>query len=140
MIFKWQNSRKDALLIQSDIPKKRGPIPCDAVGFSLCLINAKILKKIPPPYFVTGTNNTEDVYFCIKAQNNIKDVKIICDTSIVCGHILGPEVIDNNNKKAYSRYHKTVYGNPDKPQTDRGEQYLNTTKGVIHAKKAAKVA
>ncbi len=136
MIFKWHDRKHDQMVIVDKVAKKRGPMACDAVGFSLCLINAKILKKIPQPYFVTGVNNTEDIYFCIKAQNNIDNVKIMVDTSIICGHILGLEVIDDSNKAAYKAYHERIYGKPDDRHNWRGEDYLAEAKGAINARKA----
>jgi hypothetical protein len=135
MIFQWIDKEKTLLRMETKVPKKRGPLPCAAVGFSVCLIDTKLIQKVDPPYFITGATNTEDVYFCLKAHEADPDIKVVCDTSIVCGHILGPEVIDDHNKLAYMKYHNVVYGKQDQVNDDRGESYLQRAKGVIHAKK-----
>jgi hypothetical protein len=40
------------------------------------------------PWFYTGTANTEDVYFCIKAQQADPGVSIAVDTTVPAGHLL----------------------------------------------------
>ncbi len=126
MIFRY-NKDKTGLLQMPSIPKKLGPILVDAVGFSLCLIKTSLIREVPKPYFVTGVSNTEDIYFCIKARDKFPDCRIICDTSIQCGHILWSEIIDPLNKKNYTKYHDAQFGKPiDNSEINfRGENYYN---------------
>jgi len=65
-----------------------------SVGFSCALIKVSILRKIPLPFFVTGPHNTEDIYFCDKATEYIKDLKISLVTSCQPAHYLHPEPIE----------------------------------------------
>jgi hypothetical protein len=124
MIFRY-NKDKTGLVPMPKIPKKLGPIPVDAVGFSLCLIRTEVLRQIPRPWFVTGISNTEDIYFCLKVRDKFPDARIICDTSIRCGHILWNEIIESGNKKAYTKYWEETNGKPQEDPQDRGNSYYN---------------
>lgn len=69
-------------------------LECAAIGFSCALIKVDLLRKVPPAWFVTGTNHTEDVYFCVKARQILENaVSIFVDTRIHAGHLLDPEFI-----------------------------------------------
>lgn len=132
MVFKKKNG--GGLYPCKQLPDK-GIVPCDAVGFSFCLIKTSILKDIPKPWFVTGANNTEDIYFCIKARQANPKCKIVVDCSIRCGHILWPEVMDATNREAYRSYFlkmnphlKEQFANRGK-SPDRGQEYLQEVKG-----------
>lgn len=59
-----------------------------AVGCACTLIKTEIFKYLEPPYFYTGTQNTEDCYFCVKAFNAIENLTIAVDTTVSAGHIL----------------------------------------------------
>lgn len=76
----------------------------DAVGFSCCLIKRSLIEKVEPPYFITGVNHTEDVYFCLKARQVDPVCRIVVDTQLVCGHILWPEIISSENRDLYKDY------------------------------------
>lgn len=127
MMFNY-NKDKSGLNVVHDVDKKLGPTECGAVGFSCCLISTELLRELPPPYFVTGASNTEDIYFCVKAKNKFPKVKIVCDTSIQCGHILSAEVIEPGNLKEYRHYFERQF-KPPKPTKvkggDRGTPYYN---------------
>jgi hypothetical protein len=127
MFFRYSDEEKTKLTYVKDDDYIRGvTIPVDAVGFSCCLIKCDLLKKVPPPFFVTGTYNTEDVYFCIKASKYVPDVTISVDTSIETAHLLGPEYIATWNKVQYKEYYEKVYPEltVNAPSTgDRGEKY-----------------
>jgi hypothetical protein len=79
-------------------------VDVDAIGFSTALIKCDLLKRVPPPWFVTGPTNTEDVYFCLKARQYVPDCTIKVDKSIETAHIMGPEMIAPWNLDAYRRY------------------------------------
>lgn len=59
-----------------------------AVGCAATLIKTELFRNLPHPWFYTGTANTEDVYFCIKAQDKLEGVSIAVDTTIPAGHAL----------------------------------------------------
>ena len=104
MCFRYVGKKKETLRAMSKYPKNSTVIDVDAVGFSLCLIKRELLEKVPEPFFITGTNHTEDVYFCLKARDFAPDCTIRVDTQLTCGHILWPEVISSWNKKLYKQY------------------------------------
>lgn len=132
MTFFWQDREKEALIIAQNLPKAPGPVPCAAVGFSLALIDCKVLKQVKSPYFITGVNNTEDVYFCIKLWRELdREPRIFTDPSISCGHILGPEIVSPGNKPDHIKFYKSVYGTSDENGGDRGETYLARVKSVL---------
>lgn len=132
MMFRYTNKARTGLALMPNVPLVLGPIPVDAVGFSVALIKTELLRDLAKPYFVTGVTNTEDVYFCVKARDKFPDCRIIADTSIQCGHILWSEIIDANNKNSYKRYHDAQFGKPKKePKTDdRGNAYYNLVRSA----------
>jgi hypothetical protein len=110
-------------------PVPEGVIDVDAVGFSCALIKCSLLKKINPPYFVTGPFNTEDIYFCVKAQQLVPDVTIVVDTSVKTFHGVGMEFVGPENREAYKKYVEEAW--PELSITDdgsgsgdRGDAYL----------------
>lgn len=131
MAFRWDKSRIGLYPIKNW--KKSDPIiaPVDAVGFSLALIKASLIKKIDKPYFVTGLTNTEDIYFCIKARQADPKCKIVIHREVVCQHLLWPEPIGPENVKQYRKYYEEYYGGVEKPEKDRGGTYLKIVKGVL---------
>jgi cellulose synthase/poly-beta-1,6-N-acetylglucosamine synthase-like glycosyltransferase len=105
MVFKWVE-KDDELSSIADL-KVKGKLmtfweDCDkfaneqgvietgvaAVGCACTLIRTEIFKYLEDPYFYTGTQNTEDTYFCLKAYNAIENLKIAVDTTVPAGHIL----------------------------------------------------
>lgn len=87
-------------------------LPVAAIGFSCCLIRCELLKQIPPAWFVTGVNHTEDVYFCIKAKQTMalqgKDVGIYVDTSLDSGHMLDAEFVSHSSVGALRRFYEDM--------------------------------
>ncbi len=106
---KGENLRLDNLsqedLLDSN-PRKRsdGVITCEAVGTSVCLINCKLFKKLPSPWFLTGPHQTEDIYFCCNAKEHFKRVKIGMHSLAICGHQLEPEVVSYYTRDALLKY------------------------------------
>lgn len=104
-------------------------VPLDAVGFSLCLIKVDLIKKLSKPYFLTGTGHTEDVYFCLKAQEEVgkKKVSIFMDTSIQTGHLVTAEPVGWKNRILLRRYYNDVSSLLPKPpkMTGRDEKYIS---------------
>jgi len=87
-------------------------LPCGAVGFSFCLIKVSALLKLEPPYFVTGTFNTEDIYFCekykVKQLQDGKEASIGLHTGIRCGHILSGEAVEWQTIQKFKDFYKPV--------------------------------
>lgn len=114
----------------NDLPKNSDGklqklVKCDAVGFSLALIKMNMLKKLSQPYFITGTKNTEDVYFCLKAKNELKNnVSIYMDTSLQCGHLLNAEPIAWENREQLKKYYESLEPKK-KTDTSRSKQYFD---------------
>jgi hypothetical protein len=104
MCFRYTTKDKKQMKALPAYPKNSTIIDVDAVGFSLCLIKTSLIKQVPPPYFITGLNHTEDVYFCLKARDAVPECSIRVNTQLQCGHILYPEVISSSNKKNYKKY------------------------------------
>lgn len=136
------------LVASKDTKREDRIIPVDAVGFSTALIKVSLLKKIPPPWFVTGPTNTEDIYFCLKARQYVKDVTIAVDKSVETAHVLGPEFIAPWNREDYSNYimkQDPSTGKKDIPpfleeSGDRGEEYVKMVKGAIPQRSEEKKA
>lgn len=114
-------------------PKESGFSFCDAVGFSCVLIKCSLLKKLTTPYFVTGPNFTEDVYFCVKAQRELgkENVKIAVDHRVPTGHTIAGQYVTKENVKLLRAFHKAQYGELLNPPKDRGEEYLKEVENLF---------
>jgi hypothetical protein len=77
---------------------------CDAVGFSCCRINVDLLKKIEEPWFLTGPQFTEDVYFCCKAKQLVPDVTIGYDARIKTGHMMTQDAISPDDIDIWKKF------------------------------------
>lgn len=136
MFFKFDEATK-GLLRYNDYKgheDEKGIVNCDAVGFSFCLIDCNLLRKIPAPYFVTGSRNTEDIYFCMKAKKYVPDVRIVCDTSIETGHIFTAEILTPGNRDRFKKYFEDQYPE-DMPMgetiSNRDAEYLNQVEEAL---------
>lgn len=127
MFFKWDG---DGLIKWNDPPQSDGLLEVGAVGFSFVLIKTELIKKIPPPYFVTGPFNTEDIYFCVKAKKYVPDFSIFVDLDVKTAHCLGPEYIDPGNRPAYKEYFEKTYPEQieTQPTSNRADDYLEMVK------------
>lgn len=73
MFFQYGDEARLSLMKpKNPVAAEDGLFHVDAVGFSCVLIKVSLLKKVPVPYFVTGPFHTEDVYFCIKAEHELR--------------------------------------------------------------------
>jgi hypothetical protein len=77
-----------------------------AVGFSCCLIKTDVLKAMEPPFFITGVNHTEDVYFCLKTLELTPNPEIYLHTDVPCGHLLNPEPIEWGSRHKMQEFYK----------------------------------
>lgn len=147
MVFKWQGKKNNRGLVARKTLPKSGIHDFDAVGFSFCLLKTAIFKRLPSPWFVTGLNNTEDIYFCMKARELDPDYSIRVNCDCDCGHILWPEVMDTSNRKQYARYYRSINPQPKKDKKAdlescwHGEKYLMRIKEITrNASQQAKTA
>jgi hypothetical protein len=75
-----------------------GIVKCAAVGFSCVLIKMDVIKAVAPPYFLTGPNHTEDVYFCNKARYTLEpEPEIYCHTGVSTTHIMMADGVNSDN-------------------------------------------
>lgn len=84
-----------------------GVILCDAIGTAVSLIKVKALKRTPPAWFVTGTHNTEDIYFCCKAREYYPRTTIGMVKDAITGHVLEPEVINYYTRSALMKFNES---------------------------------
>jgi len=114
MAFRFKDKYRKELSNDIDVKKDRdsltGFLPCDAVGFSCVLIRVELLRKLDPPYFVTGTHNTEDIYFCLKATAHYPNTSIVVNTNVKCGHLLDKYPIDTDNFQLFKELEEELYG------------------------------
>lgn len=118
---------------------KNGLVECDAIGFSCVLIDCDLIRKVLPPYFVTGPLQTEDVYFCMKAKAQLGNdkVKIVVDTKVPTGHMLDPEPVHHQNRQFLIEYYEKAC--PElktqldeyKQSVDRGTEYAAKVEQVV---------
>jgi glycosyltransferase involved in cell wall biosynthesis len=105
-----------------------GLFNAEAVGFACALINCTMLRLINPPFFVTGTQSTEDVYFCLKLRHKLNnDVRIIVDAKVPTAHLLHPEAITMSNHEQLKKFYYTR-----EIASDRGKDYLDQCKQTFH--------
>lgn len=77
-------------------------------GFGCVLVSTEVLMSVQGKHgnmFAPMGNNGEDIAFCIRARDC--GYKIICDPSIICGHV-GYSVVDDQFFKAFSNNPKEV--------------------------------
>ena len=110
----------EGLTFYNDYPRDQQVIDVEAVGFSCVLIKVDLLKKMRPPFFITGPWNTEDVYFCLKAREQVPDVTIAVDTSVACGHLGDPQIFTPESAEKYRADHPEEKKN----RLDRPEGYF----------------
>ena len=111
----------------------QGLIECEAVGFACVLIKTELLRKIQPPYFVTSSGTTEDVYFCVKVRQKLgSDVRIVVDSKVPTGHLLHPQTISAHNRNEMLEHYAKF--DIDGRSEDRGKEYLEQCKQVFSLK------
>lgn len=128
MSFKAEGSRM-VNHSQEDLATGDKVLKCAAVGTAVSLIKVDLFRRIPPAWFVTGTHNTEDIYFCVKAKQFIKNVKIGMVKSCITGHELAPEVISYHTRQAHMGYMESFMTpleieNIRNDGIDHGKQYV----------------
>jgi len=111
MIFNFTNDeyRKNTFVTDYKEKAVSGFLLCDAVGFSLCLIKVSLLRKMRPPFFVTTPNQTEDVFFCVRAKEQIPDVRIGVNTELKTQHSLGSDFVGPDSVDLWREFTEKRY-------------------------------
>ena len=86
----------------------KGLLEVAAIGCHTCLIKTEVFKGIEEPYFMTGMHNTEDVYFCMKCHDYIKNIGIYVDTTIHSSHLLDPLYVNDYNVETMREFYKKL--------------------------------
>lgn len=140
MFFKHENERlKPFRDYKKFVSKKTGLLKVDAVGFSCVMIKCSLIKKVTTPYFITGPKGTEDIYFCMKAKQELgaENVKVMVDTKVPTGHLLDPEPIHVNNREALLKFYDTTCPElKDRRNKDRGTSYAKQVEKTLASKEA----
>jgi len=104
MIFKFIEKDKLTLYVdfENDVAEN-GLLKVDAVGCCATLIDCELFKKVPEPWFVTGFNHTEDVYFCLRAKTYLENVGIYMDNNIEVGHLLDRPILTSVSRKVLTK-------------------------------------
>jgi glycosyltransferase involved in cell wall biosynthesis len=125
---------------QDDKIKASPLVQCDAVGFSCCLIKTDVISPMQPPYFVTGTLNTEDVYFCLKTRELEPKPEIFVHTDVRPGHLLNPEPIEFDTRVLLTDFYNNlakkvqeVLGPPPDPNP-RFQEYIERNVELLQSK------
>lgn len=112
-----------------DFLDDKGIYLCDAVGFAVCLIKCSLLRRMEPPYFVTGTGHTEDIYFCCKARAEIgPEVSIGGDTKVSTGHLLHKESVNVESVEKLRVYY-----------AEKKEEIVNGDRGSVYYRQISSV-
>jgi len=108
MIFDFKDKENHYMDDYASKIEENGLVNCDAVGFSICLMKTEILRKVTPPYFITGEKHTEDIYFCQKVTRQVPGAKIRVNPKVETGHILGSDIIAPDSILARRAYEEAV--------------------------------
>lgn len=87
------------------IDEKTGLVNCTAIGFSCVVLKVETIKKLTTPFFITGPNHTEDVYYCLKAIRELgkESFKVTLNPDVKTGHLGMPAIITDDNKKELAK-------------------------------------
>ena len=135
MLFK---NVEDGLTVYDDFKKKtdKDGILRDnlgAVGFSCALINTKYLKDLKPPYCITGSRNTEDVYLCCRVREQYPEATIVCDTTINTAHIVDKYLVNDNNRKQLMKFEEVI-NEKSVNKSDRGLDYAKKVQESVKSR------
>jgi hypothetical protein len=60
-------------------------LACDAVGLGFCLMDTRILRALPRPWFVYEHRLSEDFYFFLQVKRRLR-IPVLLDGDIALGH------------------------------------------------------
>lgn len=102
-----------------------------AVGFACTLLKVARLYEMPPPYFITSSLQTEDIYYCCKLKQHDPSSQVLVDIKVPTGHLLQPEMISFTNRDQLLKYYDREIEINKKAKLDRGSEYLTNVKNVF---------
>ena len=112
MLFSFAKGRKSPYLYNYqklwDKDKVLRSPTLGAVGFSCCLLKVSTLKQVEPPWFLTGPNFTEDVFYCQRAAAFKKDLTVAASGKVMTHHILGNQTISPSNRAAMMNFDESL--------------------------------
>lgn len=123
-----------------DYIDEKGLVRVDAIGCATVLFKTKIFRDIQPPWFVTLSNMTEDIYFCLKAQRYYgrKKLGIYVHTGCPTAHIMDPEMVYpavvEKMKKRVEEDEPVItqqLKDGEKKSGDRGQEYAETIMSTL---------
>ena len=79
--------------------REDGLVKVDAVGCASTMIDVELFKLMDKPWFLTGAQHTEDVYFCMKAKDHVEEVGIFMDDNVECGHLMERPILNERSRK-----------------------------------------
>ena len=79
-----------------------------ALGCGCTLFRVEDFKKVEYPWFHTGPNYTEDVYFFSKAHKAIKGYKVGVDCRVSFGHLCDPLYVDGSNVDVMRSFYRKL--------------------------------
>jgi hypothetical protein len=68
-------------------PRKDTVQACNGLGMGFTLFNVDIFRKMDGPWFQTGEECTQDLFFFEKARTAGLNLRVGCDTRVKVGHI-----------------------------------------------------
>ena len=97
---------------------------CDAIGFACVAIKTHLLRELDAPWFITGPNGTEDIYFCLRCMMERKEeTSIYVRTDCPTGHLLGPECVHEETVERLRAYYAPDFPDETGKRKDRSEVY-----------------
>ena len=115
MFFNWvENPDIDGKALDhytdfKDVECEDNMLEVGAIGCHTCLIKTEVFKAIPDPFFMTTMNNTEDVYFCMKCHDHIKNIGIYVATDITIAHLLDSLYVDDTNVEIMKEFYEKLH-------------------------------
>lgn len=126
-----QNGRRYLKLFPNEFNSFKdanGYINVDAVGFACVLIDCNLLKRLSPPWFVTLPGITEDVYFCMRCRDELRDVTIKVDTNVPTGHVMDPQVVTSSTVEKLREFYEVK---DQEVNLDRGTDYAEKIEALF---------
>jgi hypothetical protein len=113
MSFKLKQVEEQLRMTVDDTPEELladvdsdGLVKRDAVGCCATVIRRKVFDSLPMPWFLTGSHNTEDIFFCAKLGHYFKDAGIYVDTTMEVGHMLDRPILSSSSRKMLLEMHE----------------------------------
>ena len=136
MSFKREptNDLADIKLVhENEVIEKAKEDLCEvyAIGFATVAIKTSLLKELDPPWFITGPNGTEDIYFCLRCKQEIGEhVGIYTHIGVPTHHKLDPEFVSQCNVEKLREFYKPKDTVENNVRGDRGEEYHKQVQAI----------